>query len=171
MCGEHSRSQQAGSRTPGSSPHVRGTLPSTLWRYTVHGIIPACAGNTYVSIWARKFWRDHPRMCGDHFSFAMPAYERMGSSPHVRGTRVRPASEDLARGIIPACAGNTRGWRACTAGRGDHPRMCGEHCSLVAVCEPDGGSSPHVRGTLFSRGVSVFPDGIIPACAGNTGRI
>src|SRR5690606_34567999 len=54
-------------------------------------------------------------------------------------------------------------------GRGDHPRVCGEH-------EPDGsgghdspGSSPRVRGAHSLSSIKESGDRIIPACAGSTG--
>ena len=46
--------------------------------------------------------------------------------------------------------------------------MCGEHLLPVECERLQGGSSPHVRGTLeILRGASK-QGGIIPACAGNT---
>ena len=69
-----------------------------------------------------------------------------GSSPHVRGARIRPRPEGNTQGIIPACAGSTclpPGWRWCWR---DHPRMCGEHHNHRFAVPHNKGSSPHVRG-------------------------
>ena len=49
--------------------------------------------------------------------------------------------------------------------------MCGEHLRLGFLLGLLGGSSPHVRGTLFKYRIRVLVDGIIPACAGNTCRL
>ena len=49
--------------------------------------------------------------------------------------------------FIPACAGNTD-YALMSDGSGAvHPRLCGEHYSLVASDEYQDGSSPPVRGT------------------------
>ena len=71
-----------------------------------------------------------------------------GSSPHVRGARKERAGVVRSRGIIPACAGSTRG---CLSGR-----------SLAR------GSSPHVRGARVHQRPPRSRTGIIPACAGST---
>ena len=114
----------------GSSPHARGARgPSRRM---------PCAS------------RDHPRMRGEHLC-GLEAVGPLG-------------------GIIPACAGSTTNFASCqTIPRGssphargaqnhvgdwkhsirDHPRMRGEHASVVIV--------------------AVFGKGIIPACAGSTG--
>ena len=46
MCGEHVDDRGDVHREVGSSPHVRGALPSMLPINRGHGIIPACAGST-----------------------------------------------------------------------------------------------------------------------------
>jgi hypothetical protein len=48
MCGEHTSTPSITIPSPGSSPHVRGTL---LFFFVCHGLlrfIPACAGNTVI---------------------------------------------------------------------------------------------------------------------------
>ena len=52
----------------------------------------------------------------------------------------------------------------------DHPRMCGEHLPPCTFALTSRGSSPHVRGALDAIGACVDIVGIIPACAGSTGR-
>ena len=73
-------------------------------------------------------------------------------------------------GIIPACAGSTKGVNRSAITPGDHPRMRGEHGLIVATEYKDMGSSPHARGaqTRLSDGLLLL--GIIPACAGSTPR-
>ena len=135
----------------GSSPHTRG----------------ARSGACQPSL-AR---RDHPRIRGEHsqrklgqeeIDGIIPAYAGStsrqrtmptwlwGSSPHTRGARGRP------RGVFQ--------------GRGDHPRIRGEHCKPASMndgssgiipayagstvgartaCMRGSGSSPHTRGARY----------------------
>ena len=66
MRGEHLLSGQAQGRAPGSSPHARGTPAVRRSESVPSGIIPACAGNTSLSLDRRRKRRDHPRMRGEH---------------------------------------------------------------------------------------------------------
>ena len=69
----------------GSSPHARGALRFIHKVLRRLGIIPACAGSTYVRMYASiQFW-DHPRMRGEHASRALSHSADGGSSPHARG--------------------------------------------------------------------------------------
>ncbi len=132
--------------------------------------------------------RDHPRVCGEHphkaiadsgFPGSSPRVrgtpaallgsdQHRGSSPRVRGTQNIEIIDNLADGIIPACAGNTGGWQLLVGRHGDHPRVCGEHPRSSSLTMPPAGSSPRVRGTLHVHDVRGGLRGIIPACAGNT---
>ena len=107
MCGEHLRAHCSWLLPKGSSPHVRGTLFPDVGNILVMGIIPACAGNTDCRSRSTCYIRDHPRMCGEHQAGFTIGQNRLGSSPHVRGTLIsRWATTPYTR-IIPACAGNT----------------------------------------------------------------
>ena len=132
------------------------------------GIIPACAGST---LFCHRFFgrfRDHPRMCGEHLPESAICGHSRGSSPHVRGAQnLLPIMQDLD-GIIPACAGSTCARLSARLEHGDHPRMCGEHRSIVGIGVACQGSSPHVRGARRPRQPGIRPNGIIPACAGST---
>ena len=128
MCGEHPAWSKSQTARPGSSPHVRGTLLMLIRVPRLSGIIPACAGNTHGE--------------------GVPQASAPGSSPHVRGTPLAEVRRFLRGGIIPACAGNTVPVKDDKLVAGDHPRMCGEHCS----------------GTQSEK----LDWWIIPACAGNT---
>ena len=68
MCGEHDLIRVHVVDGLGSSPHVRGTLLANGASVCAFGIIPACAGNTWVSLATPTCPRDHPRMCGEHLS-------------------------------------------------------------------------------------------------------
>ena len=108
MCGEHSLRMIAIHVFMGSPPHVRGTRLSREDKQVVDRITPACAGNTLTLTACRCLIKDHPRMCGEHYSSM-----RLPTS---------------LSGITPACAGNTRYQPQTLAAFEDHPRMCGEHC-------------------------------------------
>ena len=150
MCGEHSDTKADNS--------------SMTW------IIPACAGSTRKARPKPHAGRDHPRMCGEHASKCGVCVHYEGSSPHVRGAQCSLFFLCLLQGIIPACAGSTPWPTLAVSCAGDHPRMCGEHGTRQ--CDPTRmeGSSPHVRGApsmVLDVGTNI---GIIPACAGSTGR-
>ena len=159
----------------------------------VLGIIPACAGSTVSALihetlsagssphargapmrsrGAPSMASDHPRMRGEH---PYPAHHWhrhrgiipacagstvmasrafvwcSGSSPHARGARRVCGSHRLfARGSSPHARGARTAYRRSFPQSRDHPRMRGEHRRLAAI--------RHLR------------PGIIPACAGSTGR-
>ena len=152
----------------GSSPHARGTLSAVLLDLRIIGIIPACAGNTTLYPNVSVMTWDHPRMRGEHMAKSTNCCKSLGSSPHVRGTRLYYGKQLFQQGIIPACAGNTRSasWRPPNCR--DHPRMRGEHPWDTMSMYRRPGSSPHARGTHRSCFNPCSIVGIIPACAGNT---
>ncbi len=188
ICGEHPSVLAYSSRLEGSSPHMRGTLPSFYHVHDLAGIIPAYAGNTWIVGGFGGFNGDHPRICGEHSMLNAAARASTGSSPHMRGTPSHRLARREHTGIIPAYAGNT--WvrflvnsppedhpRICGEhsasppwwrDMGDHPRICGEHPSVFAYRRRSAGSSPHMRGTHFARIDGQSESGIIPAYAGNT---
>ena len=127
MRGEHVVERRSRRGFKGSSPHARGTLPSTGSYPLGTGIIPACAGNTLSSYPASGRRWDHPRMRGEHLLFRRTIPGRRGSSPHARGTHFPIVAPSLIPGIIPACAGNTYGLLNKGRMEEDHPRMRGEH--------------------------------------------
>ena len=85
-------------------------------------------------------------MCGEHAVMALVAVRFSGSSPHVRGARLRVPQRGHGHGIIPACAGSTVTLSAMHEEYWDHPRMSGEHTKEPSYTYPYAGSSPHVRG-------------------------
>ena len=152
----------------GSSPRVRGTRGKRPDAQQLHGIIPACAGNTIRRRSPTGRSRDHPRVCGEHATAPVSLPTRMGSSPRVRGTPTTRRPPPPTRGIIPACAGNTVWLELRREMERDHPRVCGEHDSCRILAAFVTGSSPRVRGTLCIVAAPKQRVGIIPACAGNT---
>ena len=149
MRGEHFGSGCWMPSGSGSSPHARGTHIRSCYPLFDAGIIPACAGNTRpANTRTARPW-DHPRMRGEHAVSILASRIEWGSSPHARGTPTGCCHAD----------GPPR----------DHPRMRGEHPTLPAVHVKHRGSSPHARGTLARNRQRNAANGIIPACAGNTG--
>ena len=85
MCGEHVRHVFHEVVGQGSSPHVRGARFRVSEHVGQRGIIPACAGSTVMLLYICSRQRDHPRMCGEHWSLTDAVLFLSGSSPHVRG--------------------------------------------------------------------------------------
>ena len=168
MCGEHTGSKRHASNPTGSSPHVRGARRPSWRRCRRRGIIPACAGSTKCQCGRISFIGDHPRMCGEHLDAEFMLASTSGSSPHVRGALGAHGARRRVRGIIPACAGSTCFTTTAGYSSRDHPRMCGEHTSMIGFAAMTAGSSPHVRGAPSASAVSLPSNGIIPACAGST---
>ena len=147
VCGEHRACGVLHRPCRGSSPRVRGTQSPDWTSPRRSGIIPACAGNTTPSERSSPLTRDHPRVCGEHIG-DLGTFEFIeGSSPRVRGTRLRARLRRLRNGIIPACAGNTSSWLPRIKCLRDHPRVCGEHITSTEGTAESTGSSPRVRGT------------------------
>ena len=128
-------------------------------------------------------------MYGEHFQVLQRLVVSRGSSPHVRGARGLRRGVVPGRGIIPACTGSTRPATPGAWTTRDHPRMYGEHSLPDGSCRSCQGSSPHVRGALYSFSLSRYyyrdhprmygehyakasgsmsSMGIIPACTGST---
>ena len=68
VCGEHSPLMASCLPAAGSSPRMRGTLPCRVRALAARGIIPAYAGNTCRLMISSACPRDHPRVCGEHWT-------------------------------------------------------------------------------------------------------
>jgi len=89
--------------------------------------------------------------------------------PRVRGAvRARAAGARIARGSIPACAGQS----SCRARGGNerrvHPRVRGAVAPVSGEPVVDGGPSPRARGSPRAPVAQEQPAGSIPACAGQS---
>ena len=71
VCGEHTCSALAVPVARGSSPRMRGTLNVQQTAGRGIGIIPAYAGNTQRPADRRTWYRDHPRVCGEHMTWML----------------------------------------------------------------------------------------------------
>ena len=131
--GEHVFKHSASSNVVGSSPRARGTLLPGFSTGFKSRFIPACAGNTPLSLLIFEHLPVHPRVRGEHASEAMAARIRVGSSPRARGTRLCLPVRGRLQRFIPACAGNTRLRGISCITVPVHPRVRGEHRAFSAT--------------------------------------
>ena len=152
----------------GSSPRMRGKPLGSGQRSQRRRIIPAHAGQTYVTSDGNNNGPDHPRACGANSLPMTFIIDRNGSSPRMRGKLGHVHDRAGEARIIPAHAGQTfRRSASCTRWP-DHPRACGANACATSSDISRSGSSPRMRGKLELR---KQPDGrvrIIPAHAGQT---
>ena len=166
--GEHKSLRQAYGALGGSSPHTRGAHRVREHHSREARIIPAYAGSTAAAgVPSATVW-DHPRIRGEHGSGGGAVGDGMGSSPHTRGAQNHAESETNLSWIIPAYAGSTPTRSQKQNLDADHPRIRGEHTSLLTEVVLAAGSSPHTRGARRSCSSVTRGSGIIPAYAGST---
>ena len=179
VCGEHSYGLIVVVFFLGSSPRVRGTHALLLEGGVAVGDHPrVCGEHSGRGLIHSLSWGSSPRVRGTLQPAFPEPFQRcgqarmavgvQGSSPRVRGTRLCGLLSMSMLGIIPACAGNTAALTIQHRALRDHPRVCGEHSEMLLLQLQNTGSSPRVRGTPMSCGISCPSAGIIPACAGNT---
>ena len=147
---------------------MRGKLIGVRLQCFHERIIPAHAGQTSSCKFSTKSPTDHPRACGANFHIQTDTVPENGSSPRMRGKRLRIIQDREHIRIIPAHAGQTtpttKGSRAPT----DHPRACGANSGQVGDGHLLQGSSPRMRGKLGDEPIDDAADRIIPAHAGQT---
>ena len=143
---------------------MRRTLPDTV------GIISACAEQTNKDGLCSGYCRDHLRVCGADTEEIENHKRRQGSSPRVRSRRNRSACSGLSRGIISACAEQTKAFCKIPRGTWDHLRVCGADLNRATPSETLMGSSPRVRSRHGVGDVRPGLRGIISACAEQTPR-
>ena len=165
---EHSSSHAAAVQHWDSSPLARGARVGRAVRLPRLRIIPACAGSTPPPRPPRPPCGDHPRLSGEHIWRRRYYGVGEGSSPLARGALAIDPMRDYEFGIIPACAGSTATGGRWGARSWDHPRLRGEHNSLLSWGKRVRGSSPLARGALGVLLELGLAHGIIPACAGST---
>ena len=150
MRGENPRHRLSTSRRWGSSPHARGKRHVGGVCVDLAGLIPACAGKTYLSKHSSSAQPAHPRMRGENWRMSLRIYGLRGSSPHARGKLQSLNYVWLDCRLIPACAGKTGfSW---------------------AIDKIRDGSSPHARGKRDHDANHTGLERLIPACAGKTVR-
>ena len=152
----------------GSSPRMRGAPSLRGGSCEPPGIIPAYAGSTGRSMASRAGRRDHPRVCGEHNLPMRESSGLLGSSPRMRGAQHNLPGAGHRDGIIPAYAGSTAQFLGHRPELRDHPRVCGEHETLLNNDAAASGSSPRMREARGRGDAAGNLDGIIPAYAGST---
>ena len=168
VCGENNTRDGELIPRKGSSPRVQGKRLHEIPARLVEGLIPACAGKTFVGVAASVDKRAHPRVCGENPNEISGRPPTVGSSPRVRGKRRPRSLPEGTAGLIPACAGKTCLRRGRAGSRRAHPRVCGENLGHFLTHYRDEGSSPRVRGKHERCCSSVHLPRLIPACAGKT---
>ena len=109
---------------------MRGKLNNACGMDDIDRITPADAGKTFWRYSALSVSPDHPRGCGENFSFCVFVCPPHGSPPRMRGKPGQDEMSDTELRITPADAGKTDSslWYFLVAQ--DHPRRCGENGTL-----------------------------------------
>ena len=167
-CGENGNFARSFTKLYGSSPRMRGKLPS-LKRVTLKlGLIPAHAGKTPYGKRLIAPRGAHPRACGENSWDIRHLKQHLGSSPRMRGKHLPVGAHAVELRLIPAHAGKTFSLRSSFHGNQAHPRACGENAAFKALDALDEGSSPRMRGKPNSFLPPPAAAGLIPAHAGKT---
>ena len=109
---------------------------------------------------------DHPRVCGEKCKAVSQRSQILGSPPRVRGKGAGGAGGTGIVRITPACAGKSAQQHWTRDNSKDHPRVCGEKCSVCSAKDYSQGSPPRVRGKAVLPQSITHCEGITPACAG-----
>ena len=150
----------------GRSPRARGNHEAQRRRVRASGTIPACAGEPICAFRAGVCVGDDPRVRGGTVRPTLCVHHAGGRSPRARGNHNFSRAAELAKGTIPACAGEPFCHGSSSLLYGDDPRVrggtrFGGHTSSGAR-----GRSPRARGNRTRSGVALDRWGTIPACAG-----
>ena len=133
----------------GSPPRMRGKVDLFGQLLPRHRITPAYAGKRDRWFCCRRFFRDHPRVCGEKRTAQEISHRMLGSPPRMRG-KARPASRSIAPSrITPACAGKRQHQLPGGHCKKDHPRVCGEKSGTARALGRRSGSPPRVRGKVL----------------------
>ena len=135
---------------------------------SVSGSPPLARGIQSFSLpFLTSFW-DHPRLRGEYTYSPVDGFAPRGSPPLARGILLIFDFGERRHGITLACAGNTRSRMMTNMAYRDHPRLRGEYLKKNYGFAGKRGSPPLARGILLDCVRQRNPDGITPACAGNT---
>ena len=151
MCGELWEIARAYDRATGSSPRVWGTRwgshnPLRSWRF-----IPACVGNSALTLPLPTRSPVHPRVCGELSHWENSPRNIDGSSPRVWGTPTVFGENVSSKRFIPACVGNSPQSPPSPPLGPVHPRVCGELAEPGGLYTMCAGSSPRVWGTRYQE--------------------
>ena len=107
VCGENWMSTQEWGRAAGTSPRMRGKHEAGLVGDGDKRNIPAYAGKTRPVTWPPTSEMEHPRVCGENVGGEVPGVPHGGTSPRMRGKRLKILLRSLKPRNIPAYAGKT----------------------------------------------------------------
>ena len=130
--------------------------------------IPAYAGKTGHAEHLTQQAREHPRVCGENSLPRVPHRNCPGTSPRMRGKPGLPRPGQQLIRNIPAYAGKTGILENASSHASEHPRVCGENLTIVSTSPPMRGTSPRMRGKLFTTSMLTGAIRNIPAYAGKT---
>ena len=152
----------------GSSPRVRSRPTQTGMNTGSSRIISACAEQTFARPDELVLFWDHLRVCGADFNELAAMAFNAGSSPRVRSRRAAFGGRVYAKGIISACAEQTRRSPSGRTHAPDHLRVCGADRLKAITGTMILGSSPRVRSRPAEGFRARQHGGIISACAEQT---
>ena len=145
---------------------MRGKVNFFKFFRCLAGITPAYAGKSIADfILSAGNW-DHPRLCGEKFSFSIQKNGGKGSPPPMRGKVRRCQESSRYTGITPAYAGKSPAYLLQRSRLWDHPRLCGEKRNIFRRRLCDTGSPPPMRGKDAADLAAVHTPRITPAYAG-----
>ena len=109
-------------------------------------ITPAYAGKSTEKQFCDKWYRDHPRLCGEKPMLSIAVFIPPGSPPPMRGKVFDHGKNQFDVGITPAYAGKRRESSDDFFLMKDHPRLCGEKSLPKSKRDSGEGSPPPMRG-------------------------
>ena len=105
---------------------MRGKAANTFSVELSDRITPAHAGKSMISLFLGFSSQDHPRTCGEKYSYFSTFLKMKGSPPHMRGKVIDFLYVKESYWITPAHAGKSLFHQHFSAIMKDHPRTCGE---------------------------------------------
>ena len=107
VCGENAIGALIGILVAGTSPRMRGKHGTNRLYVWCTRNIPAYAGKTIGPYSLSLALPEHPRVCGENQEFFGKIWYEDGTSPRMRGKRMRTPSGSARSRNIPAYAGKT----------------------------------------------------------------
>ena len=129
-------------------------------------ITPAYAGKSSAFTTSSRFFKDHPRLCGEKVVAVALCVRDGGSPPPMRGKAEITRTKFDTVGITPAYAGKSIVSRKLHEHFRDHPRLCGEKCWRLNPPRCHSGSPPPMRGKDDYAYIDYPSIRITPAYAG-----
>ncbi len=129
-------------------------------------ITPAYAGKSTLTFPFFTVYWDHPRLCGEKFTYLRAFFHFVGSPPPMRGKEMFVGKIVKRKWITPAYAGKSESGRSTQKHGKDHPRLCGEKMLRKSHLTALSGSPPPMRGKAQNRGERRRVHRITPAYAG-----